>query len=84
MYGTVAFLTSGNSATLVMAKNRAIPLKTLSLSKLELMAAVFASRVTRFILDALQQQDIPIYCWGDSQIMLYWLKSSKDLPLFAT
>ena len=81
-YGAVAFLTNGDSATLVMAKNRVAPLKTLTLPKLELIAAVVASRVTRFIIDALQLQNIPIYCWGDSQIVLYWLKSSKDLPLF--
>ena len=46
------------------------------------MAAVVASRVARFILDALHQQDTPTYCWGDSQITLYWLKSTKDLPPF--
>ena len=45
-YGAVAFLTSGDSATLVMAKNRVAPLNTLTLPKLELMAAVVASRVT--------------------------------------
>ena len=81
-YGAVAFLTNGDSATLVMAKNRVAPLKTLTLPKLELIAAVVASRVTRFIIDALQLQNIPIYFWGDSQIVLYWQKSSKDLPLF--
>ena len=81
-YGAVAFFTNRDSAMLVMVKNRVAPLKTLTLPKLELMAAVVASRVTRFIIDALQLQNIPIYCWGDSQIVLYWLKSSKDLPLF--
>ena len=70
-YGVVAFFTSGDRTSLVMAKNRVAPLKTLTLPKLELMAAVVASRVAQFIIDALQLQDIPIYCWGDSQIVLY-------------
>jgi len=81
-YGAVAFLISGGQTSFVMAKNRVAPLKTLTLPKLELMAAVVASRVARFILDALNQQDTPTYCWGDSQIALYWLKSTRDLPLF--
>ena len=81
-YGAVVFLTSGDHATLVMAKNRVAPLKSLTLPKLELMATVVASGVARFILDALHQQNTPTYCWGDSQIVLYWLKSTKDLPLF--
>jgi len=81
-YGAVAFFTSDDRTTLVTAKNRVAPLRTLTLPKLELMAAVITYRVARFIIDVLQIQDIPIYCWGDSQIVLYWLKNSKDLPLF--
>jgi len=81
-YGVVAFLTSGEQVTFVITKNSVAPLKSLTLPKLELTAAVIASRVARFIIDALQQQGIPIYCWGDSQIVLYWLKRNEDLPLF--
>ena len=51
-YSAVAFFTS------LMAKNHV----ALTLPKLELMAAVVTSRVTRFTIDALQMQDIPIYC----------------------
>ena len=80
--GAVAFLTSSDDATIVMAKNRVAILDSLTLPKLELMAAAVASRVAGFIIDALQQQDNPIYCLGNSQIVLYWLKSTIDLPLF--
>jgi len=38
VYGAVAFFTSGNLTTLVMAKNRVTPLRTLTLPKLELMS----------------------------------------------
>ena len=81
-YGAVAFLVSDSNVTLVMAKNRVAPLKSLTLPKLELMAAVIALRVATFIRDALQLQDAPTYFWGDSQIVLHWLASTKPLPQF--
>ena len=46
------------------------------------MAAVIASRVVKFVSDALQLQNTPTYYWGDSQIVLHWLKSTKRLPPF--
>jgi len=81
-YGAVAYLTSHNYVALVMAKNRVAPLKNLTLPKLELMAAVVASRVARFVIDALYLQDTHTYFWGDSQITLHWLQSTKVLPQF--
>jgi len=81
-YGVVAFLASGSEVAFVMAKNRVAPLKSLTLPKLELMAAVIASRVAKFASDALQLQKVPMHYWGDSQIVLHWLASSKPLPQF--
>jgi len=78
----VAFLVSDDNITFVMAKNCVAPLKSLTLPKVELMAAVIASRVTTFIQDALQLQDDATYFWGDSQIVLYWLASTKQFPQF--
>ena len=65
-----------------MAKNRVAPQKNLTLPKLELMAAVVASRIARFIIDTLNLQEKPTYFWGDSQIVLHWLESTKTLPQF--
>lgn len=81
-YGAVAFLTSGSQVTHVMAKNRVAPQKNLTLPKLELLAAVVASRIARFIINALNLQEKPTYFWGDSQIVLHWLESTKTLPQF--
>ena len=81
-YGAVAFLTCGSEATFVFAKNRVAPLKNLTLPKLELMAAVIALRVAKFVSDTLQLQNTPTYYWGDSQIGLHWLASTKALPQF--
>ena len=65
-----------------MAKNRVAPQKNLTLPKLELLAAVVASRITRFIIDTLNLQEKSTYFWGDSQIVLHWLDSTKPLPQF--
>ena len=81
-YGAVAYLTSDNDVTFVMAKNHVAPLKNLILPKLELMATVIASRVARFVIDALHLQDTHTYFWGDSQITLHWLNSKRVLPQF--
>ena len=86
-YGAVAYLTSDINVSFVMAKNCAAPLKNLTLSELELMAAVVATRIARiarFIIDALHLQDAHTYFWGDSQIILHWLNSKKTLPQFIT
>ena len=54
-----------------MAKNRVAPKKNLTLPKLELLAAVVASRTAKFIIDTLNLQEKPSYFWGDSQIVLH-------------
>ena len=78
-YGAVAYLTNDSDVTFVIAKNCVVPLKNLTLPKLELMAAVVASRVARFVIDALYLQGTHTYFWGDSQITLHWLNSKKAL-----
>ena len=60
-YGAVAYLTSDNDVSFVMAKKLVAPVKNLTLPKLDLMAAVVAARVARFIIDALHLQDAHTY-----------------------
>ena len=57
------------------------PLKQITLPRLKLMAAVIASRFTRFVTDSLRL-DVPTHLWTDSQIVLFWLQSTKPLPQF--
>ena len=83
-YGAVAFICLDNLVSFVMAKSRVAPLKQLSLPKLELMAALIAARLSKFIREALQSLDITPYLWADSQIVLYWLQSSKHINAFVT
>ena len=52
-YGAGAYFQQGTSSSLVMSKSRAAPLKTLSMPKLELLAAVLAARLCVFITTSL-------------------------------
>ena len=45
-YGAVVFLTQGNEVSFIIAKSRVAPLKQLTLPRLELMAALVATRLT--------------------------------------
>ena len=80
-YGAAAFFSRPDQTTFVMAKGRVAPLKPVTLPKLELMAAVIAARLARFVLDSLRI-DVPTHLWTDSQIVLFWLQSTKSLPQF--
>jgi len=81
-YGAIIYFTDNNQASFVLAKTRVAPLKHLTLPRLELMAALIATRLTHFVLTQLPLQDPPIYIWSDSQIVLHWVSSTKQLPTF--
>ena len=82
-YGAVAYVTIGSETSLVMAKSRVAPLKTLALpayQQLELMAAVLGSRLSSYLQPHLDVSTI--YLRSDSQIVLHWLSSKKELKQF--
>ena len=83
-YGAVAFICDNNQVSFVMAKSRVAPLKQLSLPKLELMAALIAARLSKFIREALHFINLAFHLWTDSQIVLYWLQSNKKLDTFVS
>ena len=70
-YGTVVYLHNGNDISLALSKSRVAPLKTLTLPRLELMAAVTASRVAKFVQTSLSPANklIAVHLWTDSQIV---------------
>ena len=74
-YGAVAYLQANNHTVFVMAKTRVAPLKELTLPKLELMAALIATRISKYIATTLSIQDISIKLWSDSQIGFIVIKN---------
>ena len=84
-YGAVVYFCKNNHISLVMSKCRVAPIKSVTLPKLELMAAVMATRLAKFIISTmnLQCQEISdsVHFWTDSQIVLYWIcKHSNSKP----
>ena len=79
------FQESSNSESrsdLLFCKTRLAPLKEMTIPRLELMAVVIGVRCIRFVK---QQLKIPIersHLWTDSQCVLKWIDSEKDLSVF--
>lgn len=79
-YGAAAYLNKGSHSVLVMAKTRVAPLKMLTLPQLELMAALIGARLAKHLQPSLNPSKTVM--WSDSQIVLHWLTSTKQLKRF--
>ncbi|XP_049523124.1 uncharacterized protein LOC119452753 [Dermacentor silvarum] len=82
-YGAVAYLRMedqcGNvDVQLLFSKCRVAPIKRITLPRLELIAAVLASRVLKFLREALEsrQWKIEEHLWTDSSVALCWIQST--------
>ena len=64
-------------------KSRAAPLKPYTLPRLELMAAVVASRLYSFVIKSFHTT-FSVCFWSDSQIILSWIFSNKKLKPFVS
>lgn len=77
-YGTVAYLRSDSddqmTVTLVMAKTRVAPVKTLTLPRLELMGALLGARLCDYIKGVFKSDLSEVTLWTDSMIALHWIK----------
>ena len=86
-YGGVAYLlwstTEGLEVCQVSTKVRVAPLRQPTISQLELMAALIASRLAKTIYDEFKIKPSSMMLWPDSKIVLYWLRSeSASLKAF--
>ncbi|XP_065911263.1 uncharacterized protein [Dysidea avara] len=84
-YGAVVYLSSNNRVCLAMSKNRVAPIRSTTLPRLELMAAVTATRLTEFVCSSIpQEKQLGVYFWTDSQIVLHWIhKGTNPKPFIA-
>ena len=61
------------STSLVMAKSRVAPSKTITVPRLELMAAVLSVKIAEFLNDELDYDNIRHFFWTDSQVVLGYI-----------
>ena len=80
VFSAVAFLRAKVNSWHVKA--RVAPMKTLTVPKLELQAAVLAARLSIDICNALTIPVQHLFLWTDSTIVLQWLTSLDKQPIF--
>jgi len=78
-YGAIVFFTQDKKVSFVTAKTRVVPLKTLTILRLELIAALVATQLPTFVLTAIPIHNPQIFMWSDSQIVLHWIKHFQHL-----
>ncbi|XP_032232730.2 uncharacterized protein LOC116615300 [Nematostella vectensis] len=81
-YGAVAYLVwptpQGPEVRIVAAKARVAPLRQSTVPRLELMAALVASRLAKTIVSELKTKPESVVLWSDSTIVLSWLRSRSS------
>jgi hypothetical protein len=86
-YATVIYLRAVDvqgrvSVQLVMAKSRLAPLKRPTIPRMELLACVVGARLTCFVKEALNINDIHTVLWSDSTTALAWIRTNDDWGTF--
>ena len=83
-YGACVYLVAEKEdgsvvSSLVIAKAKLAPLKTVTLPRLELLACLLSARLLTFVHDALRfEKSLRYYCWSDSMVALSWIKADPS------
>ncbi|GFS65045.1 uncharacterized protein TNCV_1635551 [Trichonephila clavipes] len=76
-------LKSETLVRLISSKSRVAPIKSLTIPRHELCAAVLFAKLVKRVVAALQLETAEFYLWSDSMIVLAWLrKEPMDLKTF--
>ena len=87
-YGAVAYLRGMSGAEIytafTIAKTRVAPIKTQNLPRLKLLAALLGAQLSEYLTKTLQltKTKCEVIYWSDSQTVLSWISSTKQLPQF--
>ncbi|GBM17523.1 hypothetical protein AVEN_198026-1 [Araneus ventricosus] len=81
-YGAVAYFRylhdkKDNYTSFIAAKGRVAPLKPLTLPRLELMAALVAAKLAKYLTGMFPELCKKTFLWSDSQITLHWIKGNS-------
>lgn len=90
-YGANVYLrietSNGISSHLIASKTRIAPLKTETIPRLELLAALLLAKLITSVSNALRNsiKIDKLVCWSDSQIVLWWIyREPKDFKVFVS
>lgn len=75
--GAMAYAVTGSSSHLLCTKTRVVPLKPVTLARLELDAMVLGCKLKQFILENVAVQPTNIYLWSDSKNSIAWATSDN-------
>ncbi|GFT58987.1 uncharacterized protein TNCV_185971 [Trichonephila clavipes] len=83
-YGAVIYCRSqspdgATTVKLVTSKSRVAPVKSVTMPRLELCAAVLLAKLMKRVETALQMKTPPVYLWSDSTIALAWIQKEPNL-----
>ncbi|GFS54320.1 integrase catalytic domain-containing protein [Trichonephila clavipes] len=83
-YGAVIYCRSqspdgATTVKLVTSKSRVAPVKSVTMPRLELCAAVPLAKLMKRVETDLQMKTPPVYLWSDSTIVLAWIQKEPNL-----
>lgn len=63
---------------LLASRNRVAPIKKQTIPRLELLGAVVAVHLHKYVANACQLLEAPVHFWTDSTIVLHWINKDVD------
>ncbi|GFX41878.1 uncharacterized protein K02A2.6 [Trichonephila clavipes] len=85
-YAACIFLSESNTGSvtiqLLQARSRITPMKTITIPRLELMAATIGARLFSSVKHALKISNIKTYFWTDSSTVLTWIIRREQWSVF--